>query len=47
MSDNMDSEERWHINKNNEVKVSDILEDLKLGKLSSHKYVDNVVTESD
>ena len=35
------------MNKNDEVKVSDIIEDLILGKLSSHKYIDNVETESD
>ena len=46
MSDNIESEEREQINKNDEVKVSDVVEDLKLGKLSSHKYVDNVETES-
>ena len=27
--------------------MSDIVEDLKVVKLSSHKYVDNVETESD
>ena len=27
--------------------MSDIVEDLKVGKLSSHKYVDNVETEYD
>ena len=27
--------------------MSDIEEDLKVGKSSSHKYVDNVETESD
>ena len=43
----MDSEKRKQINKNHELKVSDIVEDLKVGKLSSHKYVDNVETESD
>ena len=47
MSDNVDSDERKQINKNDEVKVSDIAEELKLGKSSSHKYVDNVETESD
>ena len=47
MSDNMDSEEREHISKNDEVKVSDIWENLKVGKLSSHKYVENVETKSD
>ena len=47
ISDNMDSDKREQIDGNNEVKVSNIAEDLKLGKLSSHKYVDNVETESD
>ena len=47
MSDNKDSDEREQISKNIEVKVSDIVEDFKLGKLSSHKYVANVETESD
>ena len=42
MSDNKDSDEIERISKNYEVKVSDIVEDLKVGKLSSHKYVDNV-----
>ena len=46
-SDNMDSDEREQINKNDEVKVYDIVEDLKFVKLTSHKYVDNVETESD
>ena len=27
--------------------MSDIIEDLKVGKLSLHKYVDNIQTESD
>ena len=35
------------MSKNDEVKVSDIIEDLKVGKSSSHKYLDNVRTESD
>ena len=35
------------MSKNNEVKVSDVIEDLKVRKLSSHKYVDNVETEYD
>ena len=47
MSDNMDSDEREQISKNDEVKLSDIVEDLKVGKLSLHKYVDNVETDSD
>ena len=44
MSDNKDSDERDEISKNDEVKVSDILEHLGLGKIISHKYVDNVGT---
>ena len=44
---NKDSDEREQISKDEEVKVSDIVEDLKVGKLSSHKYVDNVETEYD
>ena len=40
----MESDKREHLNKNYEVKVSDIVEDSKLGKLSSHEYVDNVET---
>ena len=47
MCDNIDSDKRKQINKKNEVKVSDIVENLKVGKLSSHKYVHNVETESD
>ena len=47
MGDNMDSDKREQINKNNKVKVSDIVKDLKLGKSSSHKNVDNVETESE
>ena len=47
MSDNRESDERDQISKNYEVKVSDVIEDLKLGKSSSHKDVDNVETESD
>ena len=37
MSDNTESDEREQISKNNEVKVSDIVEDLKVDTLSSHK----------
>ena len=47
MSDNKDSDEREQTSKNDDVKVSDIVEDLKVGKLSSHKYVNNVEIESD
>ena len=47
MRDNIDSERSEQISKNDEVKVSGIVEDLIVGNLSSHKYVDNVETESD
>ena len=47
MSDNMESNKREQIGKNDEVKVSDILEYLIVIKLSLHKYVENVETESD
>ena len=47
MRGNMDSGEREQINKIDKVKVSDIVEYLKVGKLSSHKYQDNVTTEYD
>ena len=47
MSDNKDSDEREQISKNYELKLSDIIEDLKVGKSSLHIYVDNVETESD
>ena len=47
VSDNKDCDEREQIIKNDEVKVSDIIGDLKVGKLSSHEYVDTVEIESD
>ena len=47
MSDNKDTDEREHVSKNDEVNISDGIEDLKVVKLSSHKYVGNVETESD
>ena len=47
MGENKDSDEGKQISKNDEVKVSDIIEYLKVGKLSLHIYVDNVETESD
>ena len=46
ISYNKDSDEREQISKNDEVKLSGNIEDLKVGKLSSHKYVDNVGIES-
>ena len=47
MSDDKESEERDQISKNDEVKFSDVIKDLKLGKLSSHKSLDNVEKECD
>ena len=47
MSDNKDSDKREEISKNYEVKVSDIVEYLKVVKQISHKYVDNVETGYD
>ena len=47
MIDNKESHEIEQISRNDEVKVSDIKEDLKVVELSSHKYVDNVDIESD
>ena len=44
MSDIKDSDEREQISKNDKLKVSDIVQDSKVGKLSLHKYVDNVET---
>ena len=46
MNDNKDTDEREHVSKNDEVNISDGIEDLKVVKLSSHKYVGNVETES-
>ena len=47
MSDNKEYDERGQISKNDEVTVSDTVEDLKVGQPISHKYVDNVETEFD
>ena len=44
MSDNKDCDERGQNSKTDEVTVSDTVEELKVGKLSLHKYVDNVET---
>ena len=43
----MKSDKREYINKKDKVRVSDVVEALKVVKPSSHKYVDNVETESD
>ena len=42
MSDNKDYDERYQISKNYDVKVSDVIEDFKMGKLISHKNLDYV-----
>ena len=47
MSENKDSDKRENIRKNYELKVYETVEDLKVRKLSSKKYVDNVEKESD
>ena len=44
ISENKDPDEREQISKNDEEKVSDIIEDLKVGKSTSRKYVENVET---
>ena len=41
MSDEKESEERYHISKNDEEQLSDDIEFLKLGTLSSQKDIDN------
>ena len=46
MSDDKDTDERYQTSKNDEVNVSDVIEDLELGKLSSHKNLENVEKES-
>ena len=47
MIENKGSDDTEQLSKNNEVKVSGIIEDLKVRKLSLHKYVDYFETESD
>ena len=47
MSDKKEYYEIGQISKNDEVKVYDVIEDLKMGKSSTHKYVTNAKTESD
>ena len=42
MSDGKDSDEIYHISKNDEETVTDVIEVLKLGKLSPQKNIDNV-----
>ena len=42
MSDDKDSDEKYHISKNDEETVTDVMEVLKLGRLSSHIIIDNV-----
>ena len=47
MIENKGSDDTEQLSKNNEVKVSGIIEDLKVRKLSLHKYVDYFETVSD
>ena len=47
ISDDMKSNERNQISKNDKVKVSDVIELLKLRKLILQKNIDNVEKESD
>ena len=47
MSDDKESDERDWISKNDEETVIDVIEVLKLGKLSSQKNIDNVEKEYD
>ena len=47
MSDDKDSDERDQIVENDKDRLTDDLEVLKLGKLSSQKYIDNIEKESD
>ena len=42
MSDDKKSDEREQISKNDEEKVTEDIEVLKLGKLSSQKNIDNI-----
>ena len=42
MSDDKESDEREHISKNDEEKVTEDIEVLKLGKLSLQKNIDNI-----
>ena len=41
MSDDKDSDEWYQISKNDEEKATDVIEVLKLGKLSLQKNIDN------
>ena len=47
MNDDKESDERDHISKNDEEKVTEDIEILKLGKLSSQKSIDNIEKYSD
>ena len=47
MRDDQDSDERYQISKNDEETVTDVIEVLRLGKLSSQKNIYNVEKESD
>ena len=47
MSDDKESDERYQISRNDEEKVTEDIEVLKLGKLSSNKNIDNIEKEYD
>ena len=47
MRDDKDSDERYQIDKNDEERVTNDIEVLKLGKFGSQKNTDNVEKESD
>ena len=42
MSDDKDSDERYKIGKKYEERVTNDIEVMKLGKLSSQKHIDNI-----
>ena len=46
MSDNKDSDVRYHMDKNDEERVTNDIEVFKLGKFGSQKNIDNVEKES-
>ena len=47
MSDDKEYDERYQISRNDEEKVTEDIEVLKLGKLSSNKNIDNIEKEYD
>ena len=47
ISEDKESDKRYQISKNGKEKVTEDIEVLKLGKLSSHKNIDNIEKLSD